>query len=63
MDRQLSLSQEEIDLIREALWNYKFEVNKSSARFHFRYLENSDKNFKDKASLISNILEKLKKES
>lgn len=60
MDRQLNLSEEEIDLIKEALWNYQFEVNKSSSKFHFRHLEGLSKSFKDKSSLISNLLEKLK---
>lgn len=59
MDRQLSLNQEEVDLIIEALWNYKFEVNKSSAKFHFRYLEGSDKIFKEKHELIIELLKKI----
>jgi hypothetical protein len=60
MDDQPLFTKEEIDLIKEALWNYKFEVNKSSAKFHFRYLDGANKSFKDKSTLISNLLEKLK---
>ncbi len=59
MDSNLNFTNEELDLIKEALWNYKLIVSKSSSKFHFRYLESASQKLKDKHQLIVELLKKI----
>lgn len=59
MDSNLNFTNEEIEVIKEALWNYKLIVSKSSSKFHFRYLDGSSQKLKDKHELIVNLLNKI----
>ena len=59
MDSNLNFTNEELEIIKEALWNYKLIVSKSSSKFHFRYLESASQKLKDKHELIVNLLNKI----
>ncbi len=59
MDSNLNFTNEELEIIKEALWNYKLIVSKSSSKFHFRYLESASQKLKDKHELIVNLLKKI----
>lgn len=59
MDSNLNFTNEELEVIKEALWNYKLIVSKSSSKFHFRYLDSASEKLKDKHELIVNLLKKI----
>lgn len=57
---QLQLTQDELQIIKEALWNYQLETDKSSRKIAFRYLKGIVEELTSKSKACKILAEKIK---
>lgn len=57
---QLQLTQDELQIIKEALWNYQLETDKSSRKVAFKYLKGVADELILKSKMSKALAEKIK---
>jgi hypothetical protein len=57
---QLQLTQDELQIVKEALWNYQLETDKSSRKLAFRYLKGIREELNLKSQKSKDLSEKIK---
>jgi hypothetical protein len=57
---QLQLTQDELQIMKEALWNYQLETDKSSRKLAFRYLKGIVEELTSKSQRSKDLAERIK---
>ena len=57
---QLQLTQSELEIMKEALWNYQLETDKSSRKLAFRYLKGIREELNLKSQRSKDLAERIK---
>lgn len=57
---QLQLTEDELQIIKEALWNYQLETDKSSRKLAFRYLKGITEELISKSQRSKDLSERIK---
>jgi hypothetical protein len=57
---QLQLTQSELEIVKEALWHYQLETDKSSRKLAFRHLRGIVEELTSKSQRSKNLSEKIK---
>ena len=57
---QLQLTEDELQIMKEALWNYQLETDKSSRKLAFRYLKGITEELISKSQRSKDLSEKIK---
>lgn len=56
----LQLTEDELQIMKEALWNYQLETDKSSRKLAFRYLKGITKELISKSQRSKDLSERIK---
>ena len=57
---QLQLTQYELQIMKEALWNYQLETDRSSRKLAFRYLKGIVEELTSKSQRSKDLAERIK---
>jgi hypothetical protein len=57
---QLQLTQDELQIMKEALWNYQLETDRSSRKLAFRYLKGIVEELTSKSQRSKDLSERIK---
>jgi hypothetical protein len=57
---QLQLTQSELEIMKEALWNYQLETDRSSRKLAFRYLKGIVEELTSKSQRSKDLAERIK---
>jgi hypothetical protein len=57
---QLQLTQDELQIMKEALWNYQLETDRSSRKLAFRYLKGIVEELTSKSQKSKELSERIK---
>jgi hypothetical protein len=57
---QLQLTQDELQIMKEALWNYQLETDRSSRKLAFRYLKGIVEELTSKSQRSKDLAERIK---
>lgn len=57
---QLQLTQDELEIMKEALWNYQLETDRSSRKLAFRYLKGIVEELTSKSQRSKDLSERIK---
>ena len=57
---QLQLTQDELQIVKEALWNYQLETDKSSRKLAFRHLRGIVEELTSKSQKSKDLSERIK---
>ena len=57
---QLQLTQDELEIMKEALWNYQLETDRSSRKLAFRYLKCIVEELTSKSQRSKDLSERIK---
>lgn len=57
---QLQLTEDELQIMKEALWNYQLETDKSSRKLAFRYLKGITEELISKSQRSKDLSERIK---
>jgi len=57
---QLQLTQDELQIMKEALWNYQLETDRSSRKLSFRYLKGIVEELISKSQRSKDLAERIK---
>lgn len=57
---QLQLTQDELQITKEALWNYQLETDRSSRKLAFRYLKGIVEELTSKSQRSKDLSERIK---
>lgn len=57
---QLQLTEDELQIMKEALWNYQLETDRSSRKLAFRYLKGIVEELTSKSQRSKDLSERIK---